>query len=206
MRTISVTGSEIIRIGRVGENRAVQIIWPGLLEKWRELYGDGTVQLAARRPKDTAPYPVVCEVSENDVTWTVQAADTARHGIGECELTYLVGEKVAKSQTWATEIRRSLTEDEMVEPPEAQQGWVDKVLEAGASAKEAAERAEEAAKQAESAVPAGSLSIGNGLKWAADGKLTVDTADKAEQDNTKPITSAAVYTEIGNIEVLLSAI
>ena len=206
MRTIAVTGSETIRIGRVGENRAVKIIWPGLLEKWRELYGDGTVQLAARRPKDTAPYPVVCEVSENDVTWTVQAADTARHGIGECELTYLVGEKVAKSQTWATEIRRSLTEDEMVEPPEAQQGWVDKVLEAGTSAKEAAERAEEAAKQAESAVPSGSLSIGDGLKWAADGKLTVDTADKVEQDNTKPVTSAAVHTELGNIEALLAAL
>lgn len=118
MRTIAVTGNETIRIGRVGENRAVQIIWPGLLKKWRELYGEGTVQLAARRPKDTAPYPVVCEVSENDVTWTVQAADTARHGIGECELIYLVGEKVAKSQTWATEILRSLTEDEMVEPPD----------------------------------------------------------------------------------------
>ena len=118
MRTIAVIGNETIRIGRVGENRAVQIIWPGLLEKWRELYGEGTVQLAARRPKDAAPYPVVCEVSENDVTWTVQAADTARHGIGECELTYLVGEKIAKSQTWATEILRSLTEDEMAEPPD----------------------------------------------------------------------------------------
>lgn len=116
MRTIAVTGNETIRIGRVGENLAVQIIWSGLLAKWRELYGEGTVQLAARRPKDTAPYPVVCEVRDNDVTWTVQAADTARHGIGECELTYLVGEKVAKSQTWATEILRSLTEDEMTEP------------------------------------------------------------------------------------------
>lgn len=118
MQTIAVTGSETIRIGRVGENRAVQIIWPGLLEKWRELYGDGTVQLAVRRPKDAAPYPVVCEIRENDVTWTVQAADTARHGIGECELTYLVGEKIAKSQTWATEILRSLTEDEIAEPPD----------------------------------------------------------------------------------------
>ena len=118
MRTITVTGNDTIRIGRVGENRAVQIIWPGLLGKWRELYGEGTVQLAARRPKDTASYPVICEVRGNDVTWTVQAADTARHGIGECELTYLVGEKIAKSQTWATEILRSLTEDEIAEPPD----------------------------------------------------------------------------------------
>lgn len=49
--------------------------------------------------------------------------------------------------------------------------------------------------------------IGAGLK--VDSKtntLFVDTADAVEQDNTKPITSAAVYTEIGNIEVLLAAI
>ena len=83
------------------------------------------------------------------------------------------------------------------------------VVEAQAFSKQSedsAKRAEEAAKKAESAVPAGSLSIGDGLKWAAGGKLTVDTADKVEQDNTKPVTSAAVYTEIGNIEALLAAL
>jgi len=31
-------------------------------------------------------------------------------------------------------------------------------------------------------------------------------ADKAEEDNTKPITSAAVYNEIGNINILLDKI
>lgn len=36
--------------------------------------------------------------------------------------------------------------------------------------------------------------------------LTVNRADKAEQDNTLPITSAAVHTELGNIEVLLANI
>ena len=50
------------------------------------------------------------------------------------------------------------------------------------------------------------LSIGNGLKFNTDGKLAVDTADTAEQDNTRPITSAAVYTEIGNIDAILKTI
>lgn len=50
------------------------------------------------------------------------------------------------------------------------------------------------------------LSIGNGLKFNTDGKLSVDTADTAEQDNTRPITSAAVYTEIGNIDAILKTI
>jgi len=39
-----------------------------------------------------------------------------------------------------------------------------------------------------------------------NGVLTVNTADAPEQDNTLPITSAAVHTTVGNIEVLLSTI
>ena len=39
-----------------------------------------------------------------------------------------------------------------------------------------------------------------------NGVLGVNTADSAEADNTLPITSAAVYTQIGNIEVLLGTI
>lgn len=47
--------------------------------------------------------------------------------------------------------------------------------------------------------------LGEGLK-VVDGKLTVDTVNAVEQDNTRPVTSAAVYTEVGNIEVLLANI
>ena len=52
---------------------------------------------------------------------------------------------------------------------------------------------------------AGSWGIGAGLK-VVDGKLTVDTADKVEEDNTKPVTSAAVFVELGNVEALLAQI
>jgi len=51
----------------------------------------------------------------------------------------------------------------------------------------------------------GGIKVGSGLK-IADGTLSVDTADAAQPDNTQPITSAAVYTQIGNIEVLLAQI
>lgn len=47
--------------------------------------------------------------------------------------------------------------------------------------------------------------IGEGLK-VDGGKLTVDTTDKIEQGNIKPVTSAAVYTEIGNINAILETI
>lgn len=49
------------------------------------------------------------------------------------------------------------------------------------------------------------VEIGSGLKLD-NNVLSVDTADKVEEDNTKPVTSAAVYTEIGNIEALLAAL
>lgn len=49
--------------------------------------------------------------------------------------------------------------------------------------------------------------IGNGLILdAKTNTLSVDTADAVERDNTKPITSAGVYLEIGNINALLATI
>lgn len=54
--------------------------------------------------------------------------------------------------------------------------------------------------------PPSPVKAGNGLSMAEDGTLSVDTADKAEKDNTKPITSAGVYMEIGNINALLATI
>lgn len=47
--------------------------------------------------------------------------------------------------------------------------------------------------------------LGDNLK-VVGGALTVDTASNVQQDNTKPITSAAVYTEVGNINALLALI
>ena len=53
----------------------------------------------------------------------------------------------------------------------------------------------------------GGYTIGEGLKLdAATNTLSVDTADTVEKDNTKPVTSAAVYTEVGNINALLATI
>lgn len=55
--------------------------------------------------------------------------------------------------------------------------------------------------------------IDPGVKFETDdtltlkeGILSVNTADAVEKDNTLPVTSAAVYTEVGNIEILLKTI
>lgn len=53
---------------------------------------------------------------------------------------------------------------------------------------------------------AGLVRVGENLKISADGVLSVDTATAVEEDNTRPITSAAVQTTVGNIEILLKTI
>lgn len=54
---------------------------------------------------------------------------------------------------------------------------------------------------------------GGGIMFETDetltlknGVLSVNTADSVEPDNTLPITSAAVATQVGNIEIILSTI
>lgn len=52
----------------------------------------------------------------------------------------------------------------------------------------------------------GGIIVGEDLAVTPTGLLSVVKANKVEQDNTHPITSAAVYTEIGNIDALLQTI
>ena len=53
---------------------------------------------------------------------------------------------------------------------------------------------------------AGIITVGKNLSITKDGVLSVDTTNDAEQDNTKPITSAGVNLVVGNINALLAII
>lgn len=53
---------------------------------------------------------------------------------------------------------------------------------------------------------AGIVTVGKNLSITKDGVLSVDTTDNAEQDNTKPITSAGVNLVVGNINAILAII
>lgn len=109
MRTIVVRDNMHIPLGKQGENNAVRVVWPGIANKCRTLYGDGIFSLVAKRPGETEPYPVAVELDGSDLIWIVSEADTAKHGYGSTEVAYLVGGTVAKSQTWATIIYRSIS-------------------------------------------------------------------------------------------------
>lgn len=52
----------------------------------------------------------------------------------------------------------------------------------------------------------GGIIVGEDLEITQTGVLSVTKATAVEQDNTHPITAAAVYTEVGNISALLQTI
>lgn len=52
----------------------------------------------------------------------------------------------------------------------------------------------------------GGVMVGQNLSVSQNGVLSVTTTSEVAEDNTKPITSAAVYATIGNINALLSKI
>lgn len=52
----------------------------------------------------------------------------------------------------------------------------------------------------------GGIIVGENLAITKEGVLSVMTTNLAEEDNTRPITSAGVNTIVGNIEVLLKTI
>jgi len=52
----------------------------------------------------------------------------------------------------------------------------------------------------------GGIIVGDDLSITPEGRLSVLKATSVEQDNTRPITAAAVYTEVGNITALLQTI
>lgn len=207
MKEIKATPGSPIPIGRCGENLARTVLFD--IAGWVGLYGAGQARLIHQRPGEDVPYPCVVEVDGSNIRWTILSADTAIPGDGKAELQYVIGDQIVKSCTYSTYISEALSAPSE-SPPDPSKPWVDKVLAAGETAQEAAETAKDAASRAEDAareaeLATGTLEIGDGLKWEGK-KLTVDTANAAQQDNTKPITSAAVYTEIGNIEALLAAI
>lgn len=47
---------------------------------------------------------------------------------------------------------------------------------------------------------------GDNIHISNEGVISVLTADIVESDNTKPVTSAAVAMQVGNIEILLQTI
>lgn len=147
MPKMTVRDHGIIRLGKQGENEVLQVIWRGIVPEWEEKYGPGEFQLAVKRNQDTVPYIANIGLDGGDIVWTITSAETAQVGDGECELTYTVGDSIAKSQIWTITVCESLTGQEPVEPPDPAKNWVDVVIKNASDAKQSASESAESARQ-----------------------------------------------------------
>ncbi len=123
MIEVYVSGANIA-VGRQGENAARNIYFD--LSDLINIYGEGTATLVHMRPSDQAPY--VCETSVlgTFLVWTPSSTDTAFSGSGKCELRWVVGDTLAKSIIYTTNILPSITG--AGEVPSAYQSWYDSII------------------------------------------------------------------------------
>ena len=159
-----------LALGRKGENVARQVVFD--LRAWRAAYGDGAVSLCAKRAGDAEPYPCGVTQVEDTAVWVLRAADVDKPGWGNVQLSYYVGDTLAKSQTWRTLVAPSLCA--CGDPGEVQQGWLDQAGKDAAAAQQGAKDAQKAQQAAEDAAKAAKGSA----EAAAD-------AAKAAQDATE---------------------
>lgn len=155
-----------IVLGYVGENQATCVVWPGMANAWRSLYGGGKIEGAHQHYGDGGPYPIVLtETDAGDVVWTLSASDLAREGAGAVELSFFKDGVLAKSKQWSTVVLPSITGGGAVDPPEPQKSWVDAVLAAGVQASASASAAAASAEKAEAALPRAPI-IGTDGTWS----------------------------------------
>lgn len=121
MREI-IADSRMMHIGKNGEGDALRVTFPVVAE-WEALYGAGGVwTLNVQRHGDALAYAAQdFKIEDGAALWVVTDADAAVVGEGRCELTYKIGDTVAKSRTYAFRVDRSLTGGGDV--PDPVKGW-----------------------------------------------------------------------------------
>lgn len=143
MKTIIEAPNDgVLSLGRQGENLARRIAFK-LPPNWDMSDPAASVQLVARRAEESTAYPVMLSCEDDVYYWDVTSADTGRDGYGLCELRYMLGDVLAKSMTWITNVAESISDD-LTEPPDAAQNYLSQVMAEGAKASAAADRAESA--------------------------------------------------------------
>lgn len=207
MITVRADPTRAIKLGRQGENLAVQVLFD--LSNFAKNYPGGTATLLVRRRRDTEAYPVTLQIDGATACWPVSNIDTDQQGLGNCELQWRVGETLAKSVLYVTWVDTALEAGES--PPDApSKRWFDSIIAQIGDLSDLTTMAKSnlvAAINEAARTGSGGTAFDLGPTLRLDGNtLNVNTTDAAEQDNTLPITSAGVYKEVGNINALLATI
>lgn len=137
MKVIEAKKGEGMKLGRCGENLARQVVFD--VSEWEQVYGDGVAELLYQRKGDERPYVMEITREEGKVLWPITAWHTEVPGYGKCELRYYQGETLVKSAIWKTSVHAAMGMPTEEAPTEAEQGWLEQMLQTAAAA-ESAER------------------------------------------------------------------
>lgn len=216
VQTLDATKLQGLRIslGRACECQAMRLEFD--ISAWKGKYPSCEVQLIVKSPAGVV-YRADTDCAGSVIGWTLTEKDTTAPGYGEIELAmYDSNGRKILSTIAKTHMEKSLLLEEPTEAPNPAKPWIDQAKEIAVQAEAAAAKAEEAAETAQGIVAGalpvatdkrlGAVMVGNNLEITSDGVLSVTTTDEMAQDNTRPITSAAVFAEVGNINVLLGTI
>lgn len=209
MKIIDATNLSSITLGRQGENLARQVVFD--VSDWEAEYGPGVVELIAQRPGDEKPYPVAVKRDGTQVIWNITSVETAivtHEHPGKCELRYYVGDMLAKSQMWVTDIFQAISTPTAETPPEPEQGWVDQMLAVGAAAKASADAAradaDRAAELAAQAAEKAAQTAQDGTA-AAQAKEAAQTAQRLAEDAQRAAETAKQAAEAAQSAAAQSA-
>ena len=223
---------QVIPIGIQTENGVESIGFD--VKPWLDEFDGLKLSIWPTRPGENAAYPAAdVELVGTVLYWKPNGVDTAIAGNGKVEILAITGDK-RKLSGWCETNVKATSLAVTQEVPEAARPWVDEVLDAADEAKRQADRAEKIANDMSGGVISGAVrydeeqslteeekaqarkNIGadvgvnfttdETLSLSEDGVLSVNTANDVEQDNTLPVTSAAVFAEVGNINALLGTI
>lgn len=135
MRIINANKNKPLVIGWQGENDAVTVRFN--VDGWKDKFGEGIFSLICQRPTETVGYPCTVTEAGGVVSWVVKYVDVFYEGTGHVQLTYTVGDTIAKSEQYFTIIRKSINVSE--EPPEPYPDWFAEVMQAVEEAKQVAQ-------------------------------------------------------------------
>lgn len=167
-----------------------------------------TARIAWQKPSGLQVFDDA-EITDGKIQVSLTEQMLTEPGICFAEIKLYQGESLLTSATFEIDVRPEVLDNDQVESSyeydaltnalQKVDGLQDEIEQAVQEANDAADRAEEAAGSA------GGFLVGDGLIMEG-GVLSVDTAKEVEEDNTKPVTSGAVYTQLGNVEALLASI
>lgn len=146
MRSVSVRLADLERctipIGFVDENLHTQVRFD--CKKMFDEYPAALPSLAVSPPEGST-YPAIVTKDGDYVVWDVTASDCASDGNGEIQLTFVVGEIVAKSYVGRIRVTRSLNPSGEI--PDPVQDWITQANAVLAEIPETIDSALEAAKE-----------------------------------------------------------